>query len=536
MMSTTVSKPRRGADAFGWHTGGQGGALTFVALLLLWEIAGRMEWVAAGALPAPSAILAQAWSDRAWLPRHVGATLLPAGIGFVAGNLVAASAAILFCLSPAAERVARGINIAIFAIPPIALAPILVLTFDGIMPQILLAAIACYFPTMVAMLVGLTEIDPRPADVIHGYGGSRWEVMRYVRLRSSVPGLLAGLKVAAPASVLGAILAEFGSGSRWGLGSFLLGSLGEGNPARIWEIGLTATLVAGLGYAICSVLARRAVGSGAAVTLSTGSRSGFGAGQIGKGSSWALTVAAFLAPFLAWWALLWWLDVSPIIAKNPFGLWDYMVTGRTAVSAQERLWEAVWQTIPLSLLGLLVGLAFAAVLAVLVSMTPRLGNPLLAVAMVTQTMPLVALTPIIVLIFGRDLLTTLIVAGSVTFFPAFATISQGLALTPKPALDVLGVYGASPMQRLRYVAIPSAAPYIAAAARVSAPQALLGVMIAEWLATGTGLGNLLNHARGRLDYGMIWAVAFVSVALSILLYQIVRMIERAALRKYSGSG
>ena len=51
--------------------------------------------------------------------------------------------------------------------------------------------------------------------------------------------------------------------------------------------------------------------------------------------------------------------------------------------------------------------------------------------------------------------------------------------------------------------------------RLAAPRALLGVMIAEWLATGTGLGNLLNQSRGYLDYGMIWTVATVSVLVAV---------------------
>jgi ABC-type nitrate/sulfonate/bicarbonate transport system permease component len=56
-------------------------------------------------------------------------------------------------------------------------------------------------------------------------------------------------------------------------------------------------------------------------------------------------------------------------------------------------------------------------------------------------------------------------------------------------------------------------------------------MIAEWLATGTGLGNLLNQSRGYLDYGMIWAVAVISVLISVLFYQIVVVIERRTLRR-----
>ena len=69
-----------------------------------------------------------------------------------------------------------------------------------------------------------------------------------------------------------------------------------------------------------------------------------------------------------------------------------------------------------------------------------------------------------------------------------------------------------------------------AATRLTVPRALLGVMIAEWLATGTGLGNLLNQSRGYMDYGMIWSVAVVSVIISVSLYHLVGVLERRLLR------
>ena len=118
---------------------------------------------------------------------------------------------------------------------------------------------------------------------------------------------------------------------------------------------------------------------------------------------------------------------------------------------------------------------------------------------------------------------------SVTFFPAFVTMAQGLLLVPRAALDVPRAYGASVFRQLRLVSIPASLPFLFAATRLTVPRALLGVMIAEWLATGTGLGNLLNQSRGYLDYGMIWLVAVTSVVLSVIFYQLVVAIERRVL-------
>ena len=84
---------------------------------------------------------------------------------------------------------------------------------------------------------------------------------------------------------------------------------------------------------------------------------------------------------------------------------------------------------------------------------------------------------------------------------------------------------------MRLVTIPASLPYLFAATRLTVPRALLGVMIAEWLATGKGLGNLLNQSRGFLDFGMIWTVAAVSVLLSVIFYQAVVVVERRVLQR-----
>jgi ABC-type nitrate/sulfonate/bicarbonate transport system permease component len=146
-------------------------------------------------------------------------------------------------------------------------------------------------------------------------------------------------------------------------------------------------------------------------------------------------------------------------------------------------------------------------------------------------MPLVALTPLLVLLLGRGTAVTLWITISVTFFPSFVTIAQGIMMVPRAALELPRAYGASKLQELRLVALPASLPYLFAATRLAVPRALLGVMIAEWLATGTGLGNLLNQSRGYLDYGMIWTVATVSVLISIALYQLVVVAERFTLAR-----
>ena len=118
------------------------------------------------------------------------------------------------------------------------------------------------------------------------------------------------------------------------------------------------------------------------------------------------------------------------------------------------------------------------------------------------------------------------VTVSVTFFPSLVIVLQGLADAPAGPLAVIDAYGGHKLLAMRYVAVPHAIPYLFTAARLAAPRALLGVMIAEYLATGTGLGNLLNDSRGRLEYGMIWTVSAVAVIVAVLMTVVVGALER----------
>lgn len=498
----------------------------YLALLILWEGVGRLDLVAGGALPALSEIIARFWVDLADYPHHVLATLQASGAGFVIGNVIAVLAGVLFVLLPVTGRMARGLNIAIFALPPIAIAPILALTLEGMTPRIVLAALGVYFVTMQATVTGLSQYDSRAADLVRAYGGGGGAVMRFVQIRGAIPAILSGFRVAAPNAVLGAILAEFGGGGRWGLGAYLLGSLGRGEPDRLWGIGLTATLIAGLSYALFAALSARMLGASRAVTMNPAAppAPAFGGGV------W-IGVVSFLLPFALWWGLLLALNVPNMIGKTPVDVFTYLFLADGSAAAQGKLMTALGETLPIAALGLMAGLAFAFGLAVTSQLAPSFTRAFLPVALVTQTMPLVALTPLLVLILGRGSAVTLWITISVTFFPAYVMITQGLSQVPRSLLELPRAYGATAWRELRLVAIPASLPWVFAAIRTTVPRALLGVMIAEWLATGRGLGNLMNQSRGYMDFSMIWTVAVVSVMLSVALYQLAQIAEDRVVRR-----
>lgn len=504
-------------------------ALGVVAILVVWELAGRITAHGHAVLPPPSQIVAQYWHDRDIYPPHLAATARTAFFGFLIGNAVAITAALAFCLVPVLELAFRGVNITLFTVPAIVIGPIFVLVLPGNLPQTMLAAVLVYFPTMSATLVGLRDIDPRLNDLVRIYGGREAALLRFVRLRSSLPSLFAGLRVAASLAVLGAILGEFGSGVRWGLGTFLLGSLSQGNAARLWGIGLAATAMAMVGYGIFALLGNRLLAATRQVTIAAAKLpDSIGAGSAGRrlAQRVLLVAAAVLLPFVLWDVLLRITGLSSIIAPKPLEVFDYIFTAPHAAEARAVLLHALGQTLPIAALGLLAGLATAFILAALSVLEPRLSRVVLPVALVAQNIPLIALVPIVLLIFGRDTLASVFMAVLVVFFPAFVLLTQGFAMVPGAARDLVNAYGGSAFKTLRFISVPYSIGYLFAAAKLVAPQALLGVMVAEWLLSGRGLGNLLNVSRGTLDYDMIWSGAMVSILVSVAAYQAVAALER----------
>jgi sulfonate transport system permease protein len=499
-----------------------------LAALMLWEVAGRIFPGVRDLIATPSLIVAQYRADGGLYLPHILSTVRSATFGFIIGNGVAIVAAILFCRFPALEYAFHGVNIALFAMPAIVVGPVLAIILSGNLPQIVLSALVVYFPTMSAALVGLRDIDPRLPDIVRTYGGDSNAILRFVRLRSAMPAILAGLRAAAPLSVLGAILGEFGSGVRWGLGSFLLGSLGEADPARLLGIGFAATAVALVGYGIFAWIGRHVTGSTAAVTIAA-DRSPDEI-SFATQSSWlrhlALLVVAALMPFLLWWLILRISHISAIIAPGPLETLRYLLTGPESSDARAALWSALGETLPVAGLGLVFGILAAFLFAALTVIRPAAAAVIMPAAMLLQSMPLIALVPLVLLLFGRDTTASVVISVLVVFFPAFVLLAQGFALVPRAARELVQLYGGGRSNELRLVSVPYSAPYVFAAAKLVAPRALLGVMVAEWLLSGRGLGNLLNSSRGLLDYDMVWAGAVISILIAVLAYEAISLIER----------
>jgi ABC-type nitrate/sulfonate/bicarbonate transport system permease component len=226
-----------------------------VGLLLVWEVLALTVFAGKHTVPTPVGVVRQLWPDRSLYTDNAPTTLREAGLGYLWGNLAALALAGLVALVPFLEKTLLRIAITSYCLPIVAIAPVLNIVMNGDAPKATLAALSVFFTTLVGALLGLRSADANSLDVVRAYGGGRYAALVKVRLRFALPATFAGLRIAAPAALLGAIIGEYLGGDT-GLGIAMINSEQALEVNRTWGIALVVTALALIGYIITELVAK----------------------------------------------------------------------------------------------------------------------------------------------------------------------------------------------------------------------------------------------------------------------------------------
>lgn len=503
------------------------------SVLAVWQVA-ALAFFDARSLPGPVAVAQQMWVDRAWYRPHIAQTVSEAATGFVWGVGIALALGVVFVLVPVLERAALRIVIATYCLPLIATAPILQIVLDDHAAKAAVAAQATLLIALVGITLGLRSVDRTHLEIIRCAGGGSVQQLRKARLRAAVPGVFTGLKIAAPSALLGAVIGEFLGGTR-GLGVAMIVSQQAFFVERTWGLAMVMTALAAVAYGAFGLLGRLLAPWEATSTLNLGPAPEAPVGGIVRRAATSLTYLAVTVGLALW---LWTtaidvFELNAFFAKKPGDVWEFLVTGPVAGEDRAALLDALRLTLRNAGLGYLVGTVGALGLAVAVVANRSLEQAIMPVAIAVRSVPLVAMTPLIALLVGRGLWCVLVMSGIVTFFPSLVNLVDGLKGAPRGALDLAHAYGAGPLRALVKVRMPYALPSLFASARIAGPLAILGAVLAEWLATGEGIGNYMVVAQGTARYTAVWASVVVITVASVALYGAAGTAENLVLRRFS---
>jgi NitT/TauT family transport system permease protein len=263
-----------------------------------------------------------------------------------------------------------------------------------------------------------------------------------------------------------------------------------------------------------------------------------GAAATGEATS---RVARIVVPVLigivflgVWEFLVRWLEVPKFVLPPPSMILDALLTDYATLSA------SMWKTLQITIAAFFVALALGVTGAILFTQSRLFEISLFPYAVVLQVTPIVSIAPFILIWVGLDHTerALLILATIVAFFPILSNTTLGMKSVDHNLLNLFDLYHASRWQRLRYLQLPSAMPYLLGGMKISGGLALIGTVVAEFVAgsgTGTGLAWRIIESSNRLNIPRMFAALLLLSALGVTIFFGLSAVERLMLRKWHES-
>ncbi len=244
-------------------------------------------------------------------------------------------------------------------------------------------------------------------------------------------------------------------------------------------------------------------------------------GGVARGIPAVLSVAC---AFALWEIYVRLSGISPLVLPAPSRVVEQMVLNRSL------LWDNTLPTIKATLAGFALSVTVAFVFSVLLDFRPRLRRALFPIFVVSQTLPLVAIAPLVVLWFGFDLAPKVLLVALVTFFPMLVSLVDGYESTDPEIEALLFSMGASRGVVFRSARLPSAMPYFFAGLRISITYAVVAAIFAEYVGARAGLGIVILNAKNSFRPDLMLAAVVISSALTLVLFALTALLQRVALR------
>jgi ABC-type nitrate/sulfonate/bicarbonate transport system permease component len=200
--------------------------------------------------------------------------------------------------------------------------------------------------------------------------------------------------------------------------------------------------------------------------------------------------------------------------------------GRALLSDLPLIARHTGRTLFEALLGLALGVTAAFPLALAMDAMRRIKAAATPVLLLTQTIPVIALAPILVLWLGFGAAPKTALVFLTCFFPVTIALLDGLAGADADAIRLLRSMGASRMQIYRYIKLPGALGQLFSGVKISTTYAVAAAVIAEWLGGDAGLGVYMTRVRKSYSFDKMFAVIFVTASLSMALLKAVQALER----------
>jgi len=195
---------------------------------------------------------------------------------------------------------------------------------------------------------------------------------------------------------------------------------------------------------------------------------------------------------------------------------------------RDDLWENLLPTLQATIVGFGLSLVTGFLLSVLIDTSSILRQAVMPLLVVSQTLPLIAIAPLLVLWFGFALLPKVLIVVLVTFFPITISLVEGYSATNRDSEVLLRSMGAGRWRIFRTLRMPTALPFFFSGLRIGVTYAVVAAIFAEYAGAEKGLGVYMQGAKNSFRTDLVLAAVLVSAVLTLVLFTLTYLIERIA--------
>lgn len=240
----------------------------------------------------------------------------------------------------------------------------------------------------------------------------------------------------------------------------------------------------------------------------------------------ALLVPVSLILSIALWDLVTRLGEFPAFILPPPGL----VWGRFQdVLGDGSLLRNSLVTLGEVLAGMALGVGIATVLGYLLAKSPTVERLLSPYVVASQSVPIVAIAPLLLIWFGPGLFSKVLICALIVFFPVLVNTIVGLRSVPDDLRDLMRSLQATRWQTIRLLEVPAAMPVFLGGLRIGATLAVIGAVVGEFVGADSGLGFMINRARGQYDTALVFVTVLTLVTMALAIYGSVVLLENRLL-------
>ena len=236
-----------------------------------------------------------------------------------------------------------------------------------------------------------------------------------------------------------------------------------------------------------------------------------------------LSTFAFLA---AWYLFTRYGSIPEFILPSPISVWTRFLRSVGDGSLPYHTGITLLEIV----LGLLAGVTFATVVGYVLAKSRSLERVLSPYLVASQAIPVVAIAPLLVIWLGDGILSKVVICALIVFFPVLVNTIVGVRAVPVSLYDLMNSLHASRAQILWKVEVPASLPIFLGGLRIGATLSVIGAIVGELVSAEQGLGFLLQLGDFQYDTAMVFVAVFMLVALALLLYGIVTMLEKRFLK------